>query len=236
MRSRSPIPPGRAIVGACVVALLGLVAGLGGCGDREATPSRSDAGATTDAGSPAPADGPLATYRLSATRAAGGDALTLEALAPCRVLLEVEQGTARDGARWRDLDPGDALRVAWSLLADPEGASPAAAAAPPGHPGKIVAYRLRYGFEEPDTRESLLRLEARSASPWVRTAFAAAPVSARPFPKDGLALATLAVADVTSTAGLELRAGPVPEVVGLPPGTPDTHLQRVTLWLRLSAR
>lgn len=236
MRSRSPFPHGGASAGARLVALLGLVAGLGGCGDRGTTPSRSGTTTATDAGSPPPADGPLATYRLSATRAAGGDALTLEALAPCRVLLEVEQGTARDGARWRDLDPGDSLRVAWSLLADPEGASPAAAAAPPGRAGKIVAYRLRYGFEEPDTRESLLRLEARSASPWVRTAFAAAPVSAKPFPKDGVALATLAVADVTSSVGLELRAGPVPEVVGLPPGTPDAHLQRVTLRLRLSPR
>ena len=235
MHARPPLRPAgarsRPHARTSLAAVFGVLALTAGCDGRDAPADPRPAPTASSA-----EDGPLALYRLATLRAPDGESATIEALAPCRVLLEVVQGARHDGGHWRDLDPGDALRIVFGLVPDEDAATGSTGAAAPTGQGRRVGYRLHYGFAEGDLRNSLVRVQAHGPSPWVRTATATPPVSAKPVPEGGVALATLAVADVSSAAGLALVSGPVPAITGAPPGTPAEHLQLVSLWLRVSPR
>src|SRR5690606_3539117 len=96
--SRHAPPPGAPSARSAARPRLALAALLGllcACGHDDADP----VAATADRNPPSrdvapPPRGPLATYRLATTRSADGETLTIEALAPCRITLEVEQGAS----------------------------------------------------------------------------------------------------------------------------------------------
>lgn len=218
-----------------LVGLLGVSGALPACGRDGAEPPAADDGRSPPTpGSPTPAVGPLATYRLATTRSADGDSMTLEALLPCQVVLEVAQDGAREGSRTRDLEPGEAVRIAWSLTPvteAPRGSSPATGPTP----GEIT-HRIRYSIDDVGTREALLRIGTTVPTPWVRRLTASPPVSPTPVPSEPIVLAAVGVADLTAHAGLALALEPTPAVVGAPEGTPPSSLHVAFLRLRVTPR
>ncbi len=224
-------PPTRRAA-SCLPVALAVLTLLCACG-RDDRPSRGPADAPSD---PIGAGRPLATYRLASTRSTLGDSLTIEAIAPCHVWVGLEQGGTRQGGRSRDLEPGEAVRVEWWIapVERPTGA-PSPGAEPAAGAGD-VSHRLRFGLDDENSRETRLVVRPKSPSPWVRTAAATIPISPRPFPRDGVVLAAVAVADLTAHAGLSLVLEPTPIITGAPVGTPADALQLACLWVRVTPR
>jgi len=232
-----PVPPAngaprarRAVPG--LPAALVVLALLGACG-REDRPPEPPAEERPD---PVEAGRPLATYRISTVRSSIGDTLAIEAVAPCRVSLQIEQGGASQGVRTRDLEPGEAVRVEWGVApVERQSGGPSGGAGSAPGPAE-VSHRLRYGLEDDSVHETVLVARAKSPSPWVRVATATIPVSPRPFPQDGVALAAIGVADLAGQAGLSLVLEPTPAILGAPVGTPADALHVACLWVRVAPR
>ena len=169
--------PARRTLGAGLLALVFPLALAGGCGRDEPSPPPAPGDSASAALPGLPPDAPVATYRLATTRSADvGETITIEAIAPCRVDLELEQDGLRQGQRSRDLDPGDATRIAWYLL--PGAPEPASSDAPGTRPA--IVHRVRYGFDDSSVRESTVRIGSATPSPWIRIANAVPPMSPQP--------------------------------------------------------
>ena len=231
VRPANGTPRARRAVSGLPAALV-VLALLGACG-REDRPPEAPADERPD---PVEPGRPLATYRISTVRSSIGDTLAIEAVAPCRVLLRIEQGDASQGVRTRDLEPGEAVRVEWGIApVERQSGGPSGGAGPATGPAE-VSHRLRYGLEDDSVYETVHVVRAKSSSPWVRVATATIPISPRPFPQEGVALAAIGVADLASHAGLSFVLEPKPAIVGAPVGTAADALHVASLWVRVVPR
>ena len=147
------------------------------------------------------------------------------------------RGARDQGARTRDLEPGEAVRVEWGIApAERPSGGPSPGAGPASRPrGRSPIDCGTASTTTACTRRSS-SFGRRSPSPWVRVATATIPVSPRPFPQDGVALAAVGVADLASHAGLSLVLEPTPAILGAPAGTPADALQLACLWVRVAPR